>query len=160
MCVFLFRFPTKTPRDFLVTDIRPFFIHLSQAFHRLDNDDNVRVVVLVGAKNPKNAFCAGADLSQGDFSSSASGEGTGRHKHHNSSRNLNEHRDGGGQTSLAALAIRKPTICAVNGHAVGIGITMTLTFDIRVAWKDAKIGFVFGKRGIVPEGQSQNFSSS
>lgn len=65
---------------------------------------------------------------------------------------MNEHRDGGGMTALAAFAIRKPTICAINGHAVGIGITMTLTFDIRVAWDKAKIGFVFGKRGIVPEG--------
>lgn len=157
MCVFLVSFSTLPHANSTFsklefgTDLFVLYCFV-QAFHRLDNDDNVRVVVLVGAKNPKNAFCAGADLSQGDFSSSSSGEGTGRHKHHNSSRNLNEHRDGGGQTSLAALAIRKPTICAVNGHAVGIGITMTLTFDIRVAWKDAKIGFVFGKRGIVPEG--------
>jgi enoyl-CoA hydratase/carnithine racemase len=47
--------------------------------------------------------------------------------------------------TLAALSIRKPTICAINGHAVGIGITMTLPFDIRLAWKGAKIGFVFGQ---------------
>lgn len=66
---------------------------------------------------------------------------------------MNSHRDGGGQTSLGAFSIRKPTICAINGSAVGIGITMTLGFDIRIAYKDAKIGFVFARRGIVPEGK-------
>lgn len=65
---------------------------------------------------------------------------------------MNEHRDTGGQVALATFSVRKPTICAINGHAVGIGITMTLPFDIRLAWKDAKIGFVFGKRGVIPEG--------
>lgn len=63
-----------------------------------------------------------------------------------------EYRDRGGQCSLAIFKCRKPTIAAINGHAVGIGITFTLPCDIRMAWQDAKIGFVFGRRGIPAEG--------
>lgn len=67
------------------------------------------------------------------------------------------HRDGGGQAALAIYRCQKPVICAVNGHAVGIGITMTLPCDIRIAWEGAKIGFVFASRGIVPEATSSYF---
>ncbi|KAL8292771.1 hypothetical protein RQP46_001383 [Phenoliferia psychrophenolica] len=117
---------------------------LVQAYSRLDKDNAVKVIVTCGAPNKGNAFCAGADLKKGDFN-------------YANTRNLNEHRDGGGQTSLATFKVAKPTICALNGHAIGIGITMALTFDIRLAWKDAKVGFVFGKRGIVPEAVSSYF---
>lgn len=125
-----------------------------QAFKRLDLDDAVKVVVLTSTPNSRSIFCAGADLSKGNFSSSNRYTAQASH---NSARNLNEHRDGGGQTSLSLLGVRKPTICAINGSAVGIGITMTLSADIRIAWKDAKIGFVFARRGIVPEAASSYF---
>ncbi|SCZ97334.1 BZ3500_MvSof-1268-A1-R1_Chr4-2g07144 [Microbotryum saponariae] len=120
------------------------------AFDRLDSDDKVKVVILAGSPNEGKAFCAGADLSKGDFSTSD------RYSQ-NSARNLNEHRDGGGTVSLALFRVRKPTIAAVNGHAVGIGITMTLGADIRFVSETAKIGFVFAQRGIVPEAASSYF---
>ncbi|KAI5476736.1 hypothetical protein MNV49_007326 [Pseudohyphozyma bogoriensis] len=120
---------------------------LVEVLGRLDAEDKVKVIVLAGAPNKGNAFSAGADLSEGDFSA---GSGI-----NDAARNMNEHRDGGGQMTMAALrsifmSITRTTRCPP-------GITMTLPFDIRVAWKDAKIGFVFGKRGIVPEAASSYF---
>ena len=70
---------------------------------------------------------------------------------------LSEHRDGAGQISLSILSCRKPVIAAINGHAVGMGITMTLPMDIRIAAEDARIGFVFTRRGVVPEACSSWF---
>jgi enoyl-CoA hydratase/carnithine racemase len=70
---------------------------------------------------------------------------------------IGEHRDGGGQISLAVFRCRKPVIAAINGHAVGVGITMTLPMDIRIVSEDAKIGFVFTRRGVVPEACSSWF---
>ena len=70
---------------------------------------------------------------------------------------IGEHRDGGGQISLAIFRCRKPVIAAINGHAVGVGITMTLPMDIRIVSEDAKIGFVFTRRGVVPEACSSWF---
>ncbi|MBW2034798.1 MAG: enoyl-CoA hydratase/isomerase family protein, partial [Deltaproteobacteria bacterium] len=70
---------------------------------------------------------------------------------------ISEHRDGGGQTTLAIFKCRKPVIAAINGHAVGVGITMTLAMDIRVVAGDAKIGFVFARRGVVLEACSSWF---
>ncbi|KAM0755977.1 enoyl-CoA hydratase/isomerase family protein [Meredithblackwellia eburnea MCA 4105] len=128
---------------------------LQACYGRLDADDRVKVVILTGMENKGNAFCAGADLSKGDFSTSS--QHFNKKDGHNAAANMNMHRDGGGRASLALFKVRKPTIAAINGHAVGIGITMTLTADIRLAWKDAKIGFVFGKRGIVPEAASSYF---
>ena len=70
---------------------------------------------------------------------------------------IGEHRDGGGQVSLAIFRCRKPVIAAINGHAVGVGITMTLPMDIRIVSENAKIGFVFTRRGVVPEACSSWF---
>jgi len=112
----------------------------------IDRDDEVRAVVVTGEGR---AFCAGADLSSGGstFDSTAGNNAVG----------LESHRDGGGQFSLAIHACRKPFIAAINGPAVGVGITMTLPMDIRIANEDAKCGFVFAKRGIVPEACSSWF---
>jgi enoyl-CoA hydratase/carnithine racemase len=115
-------------------------------FEQVDRDDSVRAVVVTGEGR---AFCAGADLSTGGstFNSEAHGETGG----------LDAHRDGGGRVTLAIHRCRKPVIAAINGPAVGVGITMTLPMDIRVAAEDAKIGFVFARRGIVPEACSSWF---
>lgn len=116
-------------------------------FGEADRDDDVRAVVVTGAGK---AFCAGADLSEGgsrfDYSSQEGKEIP-----------MSEHRDGGGQIALAIFRCRKPVIAAINGHAVGVGITMTLPMDIRIVAEDAKIGFVFTRRGLVPEACSSWF---
>lgn len=114
---------------------------LIQAFHEADGDDAVRVVVVTGMGK---AFCAGADLSSGGSTFDQSRR-LGREVP------ISEHRDGGGQIALAIFRCRKPVIAAMNGHAVGVGITMTLPMDIRVVAEDAKIGFVFTRRGVVPD---------
>jgi enoyl-CoA hydratase/carnithine racemase len=99
-------------------------------FTLLDKDPRVRAIVLTGHGK---TFCAGVDLSQGfgKFSNAKPGE----------RKDLQE----------ALTKIRKPTVVAINGAAVGIGITLTLPFTIRVAYKNAKIGFLFAKRGLVLE---------
>jgi enoyl-CoA hydratase/carnithine racemase len=112
-----------------------------------DRDDSVRVVLVTGAGK---AFCAGADLSSGGSTFNQTIQ-DGRKV------NINDHRDGAGQISLAIFRCRKPVIAAINGHAVGAGITMTLAMDIRVVSEDAKIGFVFTRRGVVPEACSSWF---
>jgi enoyl-CoA hydratase/carnithine racemase len=113
------------------------------AFDRSDADDGVRVVVVTGAGR---AFCAGADLSSGgetfDYSDVAP---------------PSEHRDGGGLLTLRIFESRKPVIAAINGPAVGVGITMTLPMDVRIASTSARMGFVFARRGIVPEACSSWF---
>jgi enoyl-CoA hydratase/carnithine racemase len=114
---------------------------------RADTDDAVRAVVVTGAG--EKAYCAGADISGGE--SGFVGEGTAERVR------IGDYRDGGGQITLALHRMRKPVIAAINGHAVGIGITMTLAMDIRVVADDAKIGFVFARRGIVPEAASSYF---
>ncbi len=112
-------------------------------FAQADLDDTVRVVVVTGAGK---AFCAGADLSGGGSTFDRSQKTT-----------ISGHRDGGGQVSLSIHKCRKPVIAAINGHAVGIGITMTLPMDMRVVAENAKIGFVFAKRGVVLEACSSWF---
>lgn len=112
-----------------------------------DRDDSVRVVVITGAGK---AFCAGADLSYGSATFDLS-------KRERGTTDLSSHRDEGGKVSLAIWDCRKPVIAAINGHAVGVGITMTLPMDIRIAAADAKIGFVFTRRGVVPEACSSWF---
>jgi enoyl-CoA hydratase/carnithine racemase len=115
-------------------------IELHDAFDRADADDEVRAIVLTGAGR---AFCAGADLFDGrdpfNYPEGAA------------------HRDRGGQLALRILASLKPVIAAFNGAAVGIGITMTLPADIRLASTTARFGFVFGRVGIVPEAASSWF---
>ncbi len=119
---------------------------LISAFARADQDDEVRAVIVTGAGR---AFCAGADLEKGGqtFDYKARGD----------ERPPNDHRDGGGLVTLRIFEMRKPVIGAINGPAVGVGITMTLPMDIRLASETAKIGFVFARRGIAPEACSTWF---
>src|SRR4051794_11444901 len=114
------------------------------AFDQIDRDDAVRAVVVTGAGR---GFCAGADLSGGGGTFDA-GEREPR---------PDDLRDGGGLVSLRIFESTKPVIAAINGPAVGVGITMTLPMDIRLASENAKIGFVFARRGIVPEAASSWF---
>ncbi len=118
---------------------------LLDAFDRADADDNVRVVVVTGAGR---AFCAGADLSGGSENFIGGAERL---------KEMQEHRDGGGLLTLGIFDCKKPVIAAINGAAVGVGITMTLPMDVRIASTSARMGFVFAKRGIVPEACSSWF---
>ncbi len=119
---------------------------LIDAFERADEDDSVRAVIVTGAGR---AFCAGADLSAGSGTFDASRA--------ERPETIDEHRDGGGQVSLRIFESKKPVIAAINGPAVGVGITMTLPMDVRLASSAARIGFVFARRGIVPEACSSWF---
>ena len=118
---------------------------LIDAFGRADADDGVRAVIVTGAGR---AFCAGADLSGGGATFDYARRGD---------VGQDEHRDGGGRVSLSIFALKKPVIAAINGAAVGVGATMTLPMDIRIASSAAKFGFVFARRGIVPEACSSWF---
>ena len=119
---------------------------LVAAFDEADADDAVRAVIVTGAGR---AFCAGADLSAG--TTAFDGAGRGRPTADG------EHRDGGGLVTLRIYDIKKPMIAAINGPAVGFGATMTLPMDIRIASSSARIGFVFSRRGVVPEACSTWF---
>ncbi|HTU86173.1 MAG TPA: enoyl-CoA hydratase-related protein [Solirubrobacteraceae bacterium] len=114
------------------------FGELLQAFDRADADDEVRAVIVTGAGR---AFCAGADLERG-------GDTFARPEHQGQD---SIPRDGGGRLTLRIFDSTKPVIAAINGPAVGVGATMTLPMDVRLAADDARIGFVFARRGIVPE---------
>ena len=124
---------------------------LIDAFDRADADDDVRVVVVTGAGR---GFCAGADLSAGgstfDVGARGADVGVGGDAD-------GVDRDGGGRVSLRIFACTKPVIAAVNGPAVGVGATMTLPMDIRLASESARFGFVFTRRGVVPEACSSWF---
>jgi enoyl-CoA hydratase/carnithine racemase len=117
------------------------------AFDQVDADDDVRAVIVTGAGR---GFCAGADLSGGGetFSKGGSDE---------IPEDVGIPRDGGGLVSLRIFECTKPVIGAINGAAVGVGVTMTLPMDIRLASEHAKFGFVFARRGIVPEACSSWF---
>ncbi|HZG72969.1 MAG TPA: crotonase/enoyl-CoA hydratase family protein [Chondromyces sp.] len=109
---------------------------LLSVFDYADENDDVRVIVLTGEGK---AFCAGADLENGSAT------------FQEDELKVEEFRDSGGILSLRIFELKKPIISAINGAAVGIGITMTLPTDIRIASADAKMGFVFSRRGITPE---------
>jgi enoyl-CoA hydratase/carnithine racemase len=111
-----------------------------------DEDDDVRAVILTGAGR---AFCAGADLSGGGETFVSGGSGT--------IGASGVPRDGGGMVTLRMFGAKKPLIAAINGDAVGVGVTMTLPMDIRLASTSARFGFVFARRGIVPEAASSWF---
>lgn len=127
-------------------------LDLIAAFDVTDADDEVRAVIVTGAGR---AFCAGADLSAGakTFDYAAREDRAER----GDKGSLDYLRDGGGRVVLRIFDSLKPVICAVNGAAVGIGATMQLPMDIRIAADDAKFGFVFARRGIVPEACSSWF---
>ena len=117
---------------------------LIDAFDRTDAEDAVRAVVVTGSGR---GFCAGADL-----------EGGGRAFDDVAAREDGSiPRDGGGTVALRIFDSLKPVIAAINGPAVGVGITMTLPMDVRLASVNARIGFVFNRRGLVPEAASSWF---
>jgi enoyl-CoA hydratase/carnithine racemase len=124
---------------------------LVAAFDATDADDAVRVVIVTGAGR---AFCAGADLSSGGktFDYAARGDSA-----RDRFRVGDVYRDGGGIVTLRIYNSLKPVIAAINGAAVGIGMTMQLPMDIRMASTDARFGFVFARRGITPEAASSWF---
>jgi enoyl-CoA hydratase/carnithine racemase len=117
---------------------------LRAAFDRVDADDDVRAVIVTGAGR---GFCAGADLGSG-------GDTFARREHEDPD---SIPRDGGGRLTLRIFECTKPVIAAINGPAVGVGATMTLPMDVRLASESARIGFVFVRRGIVPEACSSWF---
>lgn len=131
---------------------------LIAALDEADANDAVRAVIFTGAG--ERAYCAGADLSAGaatfDYDKHADGDSP-----VNSDGSVNwAHplvRDGGGQLTMRIFAAKKPVIGAINGAAVGIGVTMTLPMDMRLASTTARFGFVFARRGIVPEAASSWF---
>ena len=139
---------------------REMMVAMIAAFDRADADDAVRAVIVTGAG--ERAFCAGADLSGGaqtfDYAEGqgwtpdnpVQPDGTVDYDHPGV-------RDGGGLLSLRIFACKKPVIGAINGAAVGIGATMTLPMDFRLAADTARFGFVFARRGIVPEAASSWF---
>lgn len=109
-----------------------------------DADDDVRAVIFTGNGR---AFCAGADLSEGADIFSREGQ----------EFEMPRHADGGGMVTRRFFDSAKPLIAAINGPAVGIGITLTLPMDIRLAAEDSKMGFLFARRGLVPEASSTFF---
>ena len=116
---------------------------LLDVIDRIDEDDEVRVAIFTGAGR---GFCAGADLGKGGATFDSSSE-----------TRLESHRDGGGIVTLRLFDAKKPLIAAVNGPAVGVGVTMTLPMDVRIASDKARFGFVFARRGLVPEAASSWF---
>ncbi|MFM2410908.1 MAG: hypothetical protein RL481_1736 [Pseudomonadota bacterium] len=120
-----------------------------EAFDRIDADDDVRAVIVTGYGD--RAFCAGADLTP---------EGGGQvFANRGEVDDLSDDRvrDGGGRLTLRIYECKKPVIAAINGAAVGVGVTMQLPMDIRLASETARFGFVFARRGIVPEAASSWF---
>ena len=126
---------------------------LIKAFDKAGKDDDIRVIIVTGAGR---GFCAGADLGAG-------GNTFNREVRNNKgeTEGIKDDpewmRDGGGRTTLAIFDCPKPVIAAFNGPAVGVGVTMTLPMDIRIASEEAKFGFVFARRGLVPEAASSWF---
>src|SRR5437867_666574 len=119
---------------------------LVAAFDTADADDTVRAVIVTGAGR---AFCAGADLSAGGTTFVRAAHGR--------AEPADLHEDGGGRVTLRIFDMKKPVIAAINGPAVGFGITLTLPMDVRIASTAARIGFVFTRRGVVPEACSTWF---
>jgi enoyl-CoA hydratase/carnithine racemase len=127
---------------FTVTMMR----EMISAFDLADGDDSVRAVIVTGEGR---AFCAGADLSEGGA--------TFDHTQTEAHKAGRVPRDAGGMLSLRIFRSQKPVIGAINGAAVGVGVTMTLPMDVRLASTSARFGFVFSRRGVVPEAASSWF---
>lgn len=113
---------------------------LAKLFDRTDIDDEIRALIVTGSGR---AFCAGADLSSGVFGERSHSDGSPR--------------DWGGVLTLRIFESVKPIIAAVNGVAAGVGVTLQLPMDVRIASTEARFGFVFTRRGIVPESASTWF---
>ena len=126
---------TKTMQDELI-----------KVFDYTDQSDEVKSVVVTGEGR---AFCAGADLVEGPNTFDYAEDGN--------KLSNDDHRDGGGLVTLRIFRSKKPVIGAINGDAVGVGATMTLPMDIRIASDTARFGFVFSRRGAVPEACSSWF---
>lgn len=131
---------------------------LIAAFDMTDADDAVRAVIVTGRGR---AFCAGADLSAGAATFDYEKLGAGGPVNADGSIDYSHEaiRDGGGRVTMRIFESLKPVIAAVNGPAVGIGVTMQLAMDVRMASDTARFGFVFARRGIVPEAGSSWFLS-
>lgn len=125
---------------------------LADAFRKADGDDAVRVVILTGEGR---GFCAGADISAGGGSFDTTGGGAGARNFGDGGAGSAD-RDGAGFIH-AMFNSRKPIIAAFNGPAVGVGITLALPSDIKIASTSAKFGFVFARRGLTPEAASAWF---
>lgn len=125
---------------------RDMMYEVLDALDRVDADDAVRVLIVTGAGR---GFCAGADLS--------GGSGTFDERERAAEAGIEGQRDGGGRVTLRLFDLAKPVIAAVNGPAVGVGVTMTLPMDVRLASERARFGFVFARRGLVPEAASSWF---
>ena len=123
-------------------------VEVIDAIDRADADDEVRAIIFTGAGR---GYCAGADLSSGSGTFDARARGGA------DPGDPELLRDGGGRVTLRLYDCKKPLIAAVNGAAVGVGVTMTLPMDIRLASDKARFGFVFARRGIVPEACSSWF---
>jgi len=121
-------------------------MEMLDALDRADADDDVRAIIVTGSGR---AFCAGADLS--------SGSGTFDARSGAANVGIEARRDGGGRLTLRIYDCKKPIIAAINGPAVGVGVTMTLPMDVRIASTDARFGFVFARRGICLEAASSWF---
>ncbi|HTU78376.1 MAG TPA: crotonase/enoyl-CoA hydratase family protein [Solirubrobacteraceae bacterium] len=118
-------------------------VEMRAALDRADADDDVRAIIVTGAGR---GFCAGADLAGG-----------GDTFDYRKRESAGPARDNGGELTLRIFESKKPVIGAINGPAVGVGATMTLPMDVRLAAEDARIGFVFARRGIIPEACSSWF---
>ena len=114
----------------------PLGAELGRAYARCDEDDAVRAVILTGAGR---AFCAGADMGGGE---KTFGDVEGGKRATDS---------GAGVRRLAAWQVRKPVVAAINGHAVGVGLTLAMQCDLRIVAREAKLAFAFVRRGIIPE---------
>ena len=119
---------------------------LIKVFDYTDQNDDIKSVVITGEGR---AYCAGADLVDGPNTFNYAEEGN--------RLSNDDHRDGGGLVALRIFRSKKPVIGAINGDAVGVGATMTLPMDIRIASDSARFGFVFSRRGAVPEACSSWF---
>lgn len=127
---------------------------LIEAFDRVDANDMVRAVIVTGEGR---GFCAGADISAGTAAFHVDSDDAPFHADESFDYAKDSARDGGGRVTLRIFQCLKPVIACINGPAVGIGATMTLPMDIRLASQNARFGFVFARRGIVPEAASSFF---